>query len=170
MTIPLEVSTMAMSARNDTILYSPIKQRWIGETRIERENPVDWLNVKHIGKTTRFTSSHASHRFKINFPISKLLVGNYGFLTQIMLHYSTIGRAAITAVELYEGKYVLWINEDLMLQGNHIFTLPSNNYWEIDPGLPFTDDLRLELVVSFGSPRITVPEFCFYAAHVRFAC
>ena len=161
---------MEMTAQNELIHCSPIKQQWMSKTRIEREKPVDWLNVKHIGKATHFTSGYASHRFKINFPISRLLIGNYGFLTQIMLNCSTIGKAAITAVELHEGNYLLWKNDDLMLRGDHLFTLPSDNFWEIDPGLPFTDDLRLELVASFGAPGIAVPEFCFHAAHVRFAC
>ena len=158
-----------MPARDDTFFYSSIKQQWKSITSIESVHPVDWLNVNHIGKATYFTSSYAVHRLKIIFPLSGLIRGNYGFITQIVLNFSTIGKAAIASVELYEGKYLQWINRRLALHGDHRFTLPSDHFWEIDPGLPFTDNLRLELVVSFGAPNIEIPEFCFYAAHVRLA-
>jgi hypothetical protein len=156
-------------AGNDPVPCSPVKQQVMSKMSIEMKNPVDWLNVKHTGRATHFTSGYDAHRFKINFPFAGILSGNNGFLTQVALHFSTIGQAAITAVELYEGKYLLWANDGHWFHGDHTFTLPSGNGRDIDPELSFTNDLRLELVVSFGAPNHEVPEFVFHAAQVRFA-
>jgi hypothetical protein len=146
--------------------YAPFKiikakEQWINATRIKPLASVDWLTAVYYGNTTEFTASFAVHKFEIKLPFSYLTNERHAFLTRVALDVSLVGDAALTAVELFEGKHLLWADTNSARRGGRLIRQPSDRFWKIRPEALVTDDLRLQLAVFFGAPNVTVPQFHF---------
>jgi hypothetical protein len=140
-----------------------VKEQWVTETRIQPITSLDWLTTVHTGDSTEFISSFAVHKFEIKFPFSCSKNENHAFLTRIGIDFSLAGDTALTAIELYEGKYLVWAEKHPARRIGNLVRQPSDRFWKIRPEALITDDLRLGLAVFFGAPNIQVPEFRFHA-------